>query len=115
MLVGVSVALHGGWCAFFLCYAVCIIFNLYVCMSVKIRLARAGAKKRPFYRIVVADVRAPRDGSFIERLGAYNPLVVDSSKERVVCDTERVRYWLGVGAQMTKVVERILKMKPVAQ
>ena len=77
-------------------------------MSLKIRLARAGAKKRPFYRIVVADVRAPRDGRFIEKLGTYNPLLPKDHAQRVVIDQERVKYWLGHGAQPTDRVHRFL-------
>ncbi|WCR57601.1 30S ribosomal protein S16 [Wolbachia endosymbiont of Ctenocephalides felis wCfeJ] len=74
-------------------------------MAVKIRLARFGAKKRPFYRIVVADSRAPRDGRFIERIGQYNPMLPKDDKNRVVIKTDRLNYWLGVGAQAT---ERVL-------
>lgn len=67
-------------------------------MSLKIRLARAGAKKRPYYRIVVADSRSPRDGRFIERVGTYDPLRRAGDPERVRLDDERIRHWLGVGA-----------------
>ncbi|MDM8334845.1 30S ribosomal protein S16 [Wolbachia pipientis] len=74
-------------------------------MAVKIRLARFGAKKRPFYRIVVADSRAPRDGCFIERIGQYNPMLPKDNKNRVVIKADRLKYWLGVGAQAT---ERVL-------
>ncbi len=77
-------------------------------MAAKIRLARAGAKKRPFYRVVVADVRAPRDGDFIEKLGTFNPLLPRDNKERVVIDLERVKYWLGHGAKPTERLEKIL-------
>src|ERR671917_1589209 len=77
-------------------------------MAVKIRLARAGAKKRPFYRIVAADERAPRDGRYIEKLGTYNPLLPRDSAERVVMDVERVRHWLDRGAQPTDRVLRFL-------
>lgn len=77
-------------------------------MSVKIRLARAGAKKRPFYYIVAADSRAPRDGRFIERLGFYNPMAAKDSDERVVFKEDRVRQWLGTGAQPTDRVYRFL-------
>ena len=77
-------------------------------MAVKIRLARAGAKKRPFYRIVVADERAPRDGRFIEKLGTYNPLLPNDSAERVTLDLERVQHWLSRGAQPTDRVLRFL-------
>lgn len=67
-------------------------------MSAVIRLARGGAKKTPFYRIVVADKRAPRDGQFIEKLGTFNPLVAKDSATRVVLNTERAKHWLSVGA-----------------
>ena len=67
----------------------------------KIRLARAGAKKRPYYRIVVADVRAPRDGRYIEKLGTYNPMLPKDDENRVRLITDRVKYWLGEGAQPT--------------
>jgi small subunit ribosomal protein S16 len=77
-------------------------------MSLKIRLARSGAKKRPFYRIVVADSRAPRDGRFIERLGTYNPMVARDHPERVVLKEERLRHWLSVGALPTDRVARFL-------
>ena len=77
-------------------------------MSVKIRLARGGAKKRPFYHIVVADANAPRDGKFIERVGTYNPMLPADHAERVTLVTERLTYWLGNGAQPTDRVERFL-------
>ena len=77
-------------------------------MSVKIRLARAGAKKRPYYRIVAADSRSPRDGDFLERLGSYNPLLPAEHGDRVRLDEERIRYWLGNGAQVTDRVARFL-------
>ena len=75
-------------------------------MSLKIRLARAGAKKRPFYRIVVADSRMPRDGRFIERIGAYNPMVDHGHPDRIRFDEARARHWLGVGALPTDRVAR---------
>ena len=75
-------------------------------MALKIRLSRWGAKKRPFYRIVVADSRSPRDGRFIERVGTYNPMVPRDHPERVVLKEERIRHWLGVGAQPTNRVAR---------
>ena len=78
-------------------------------MAISIRLSRGGAKKRPFYRIVVADARAPRDGRFIEKLGTYNPLLPKDSAERVTLDTERAAHWLSVGAQPTDRVERFLE------
>ena len=77
-------------------------------MALSIRLSRGGAKKRPFYRIIVADARAPRDGRFIEKLGTYNPLLPKDSAERVTLDTERAAHWLSVGAQPTDRVERFL-------
>ncbi len=77
-------------------------------MSLKIRLARAGAKKRPFYRIVVADSRSPRDGRFIERIGSYNPMVAKDHPERVVFDEDRLKHLLGVGAQPTDRIARFL-------
>jgi len=67
-------------------------------MSVKIRMTRGGAKKRPYYRIVVADSRSPRDGRFIEKIGSYDPML-PKDRERVQLDVERVKYWLGQGAQ----------------
>jgi small subunit ribosomal protein S16 len=75
-------------------------------MSLKIRLALAGAKKRPYYRIVIADSRSPRDGRFIERVGSYNPMVAKDHPTRVVLNVERIKHWLGVGAQPTERVAR---------
>lgn len=77
-------------------------------MALKMRLARGGAKKRPFYRIVVADSREPRDGRFIEKLGTYNPLLPRDREDRVVFDEERVKYWLSKGVQPTDRVLRFL-------
>ena len=77
-------------------------------MATKIRLARGGSKKRPFYRIVIADERAPRDGNFIEKIGNFNPMVPKDHKERVVISKERAEHWLKVGAQPTDRVQRIL-------
>ncbi len=77
-------------------------------MTLKIRLARAGAKKRPFYRIVVADSRRPRDGRFIEKLGTYNPLLRPDDPDRVTLSEDRVRHWLGRGARPTDRVARFL-------
>lgn len=77
-------------------------------MALKIRLTRQGSKKRPFYHVVVANERAPRDGRYIERLGRYNPMLPAGSAERVVLNEERIRYWLGSGAQPTDRVERFL-------
>ena len=78
-------------------------------MALKIRLARGGAKKRPYYSIVIADVRAPRDGRFIEKVGAYNPLLAKDDENRVTLKTERVQHWLSVGAKPTDRVARFLK------
>jgi small subunit ribosomal protein S16 len=75
----------------------------------KIRLARGGSKKRPFYRIVAADSRMPRDGRFIEKLGTYNPLLPKDSEDRVKMDAERIQYWIGQGAQPTDRVARMLE------
>jgi small subunit ribosomal protein S16 len=77
-------------------------------MSVSIRLSRGGAKKRPYYRIVVANSRAPRDGSFIEKIGSYNPLLSKEDANRVILDVERAKHWLSVGAQPTDRVLRFL-------
>ena len=77
-------------------------------MSLSIRLSRGGSKKRPYYRIVVADARSPRDGRFIEKIGTYNPLLAKDSGERVKLDGERAQHWLGVGAQPTDRVSRFL-------
>ena len=70
-------------------------------MALKIRLARGGAKKRPFYRIVVAEATSPRDGRFVERIGSCNPLLEHGHKDRLIVETERAKYWLSVGAQPT--------------
>ena len=77
-------------------------------MALKIRLARGGAKKRPFYSIVVADSRSPRDGRFIEKLGTYNPMLERDHAERVTLKNERIQHWLGVGALPTERVARFL-------
>ena len=82
-------------------------------MSLKLRLARAGTKKRPYYHVVVADARSPRDGRFIEKLGTYDPMLADDSK-RVKIDAERATHWLGVGAQPTDRVLRFLATAGVA-
>ena len=76
-------------------------------MSLKIRLARGGAKKRPYYRIVIADSRSPRDGRFIERVGTYNPMVPRDHPERVRANAERVQHWLSVGARPSDRVQRL--------
>ncbi len=75
-------------------------------MSVKIRLARGGAKKKPFYRIVAANIESPRDGRFLETLGTYNPMVDPAA---ITLKDERIKYWLGVGAKPTTTVKSILK------
>jgi small subunit ribosomal protein S16 len=84
-------------------------------MAVKIRLARGGAKKRPFYRIVVADERAPRDGRFIEKVGTYNPLLPADSGQRVSLDVERIQHWLSHGAQPTDRVARFLDQAGISK
>jgi small subunit ribosomal protein S16 len=84
-------------------------------MALKLRLARAGTKKRPFYHIVVADARSPRDGRFIEKLGTFNPLLAKDNEGRVVLDTERAKHWVSVGAQPTDRVLRFLDVAGVAK
>jgi small subunit ribosomal protein S16 len=79
-------------------------------MPLKIRLSRGGAKKRPFYRVVVADSRMPRDGRFIERLGTFDPLKKREDVSRLVLDVERAKAWLAKGAQPTDRVSRLLDM-----
>ena len=78
-------------------------------MAMKIRLARGGSKKRPFYSIVASDSRMPRDGRFLEKLGTYNPLLAKDSEDRIKMDIERVQYWLSQGAQPTDRVARFLE------
>lgn len=70
-------------------------------MALKIRLARGGAKKRPFFQIVIADARSPRDGRFVEKVGTYNPMLPHDNENRIHLNTDRIKYWLGVGAQPT--------------
>ena len=77
-------------------------------MALKIRLARGGSKKRPFYRVVVADVNSPRDGRFVEKIGTYNPLLEQGNTERLVINKDRAQYWLSVGAQPTDRVQGFL-------
>src|SRR5262249_1649720 len=84
-------------------------------MSLKIRLARAGTKKRPFYDVVVADSRAPRDGRFIERLGFFNPLLPKEKAERLKLDLDKIKVWLGKGALPTDRVLRFLDEAGVKQ
>jgi small subunit ribosomal protein S16 len=79
-------------------------------MSVKIRLTRLGAKKRPFYRVVIANSTAPRDGKFIEIIGTYDPMLAKESPERVKLKQDRVQYWLSVGAQPTDRVAKLIKL-----
>jgi small subunit ribosomal protein S16 len=80
-------------------------------MSLKIRLSRAGAKKRPYYRIVIADSKSPRDGRYIERVGTYDPLLPKGSTERVKLVEERIKHWLSHGAEPT---DRVLRFLDVA-
>ena len=77
-------------------------------MSVSLRLSRGGSKKRPYYKIVIANSRAPRDGKYLEQVGTYNPLLAKDDENRVRIVEDRVRYWLGVGAQPTDRVARML-------
>jgi small subunit ribosomal protein S16 len=84
-------------------------------MSLKIRLSRAGAKKRPFYRIVIADSRYPRDGRFIEIVGTYEPILPKEHEKRTVLNTERIQFWLGRGAQPTDRVLRFLDAAGLAK
>ncbi|WP_242146272.1 MULTISPECIES: 30S ribosomal protein S16 [unclassified Sphingomonas] len=84
-------------------------------MAISIRLSRGGSKKRPYYRIVVADARSPRDGKFIEKIGTYNPLLAKDDEKRIILDTERAKYWLGNGAQPTDRVARFLDVTGVKE
>lgn len=84
-------------------------------MALKLRLARAGNKKRPFYRIVAADSRMPRDGRFLEKLGTYNPLLPKDREDRVKIDLDRARHWLDKGAQPTDRVSRFLEAAGVTE
>jgi len=77
-------------------------------MALKIRLARGGAKKRPYYRIVVAEASAPRDGRFVERVGSYNPMVPKDHPERLTLDSERAMYWISKGAKPTERVQKMM-------
>ena len=77
-------------------------------MSVSLRLSRGGSKKRPYYKVVVSNSRAPRDGKYLEQVGTYNPLLAKDDENRVRLVEDRVRYWLGVGAQPTDRVSRML-------
>ena len=84
-------------------------------MAIKIRLSRAGSKKRPFYRVVATDSRMPRDGRYIERLGTYNPLLPKDSEDRVKIDIEKVQAWLAKGAKPTDRVSRFLEAAGVIE
>lgn len=84
-------------------------------MAMKIRLARGGSKKRPHYAIVATDSRMPRDGRFLEKLGTYNPLLPKDSEDRIKMDVERVKHWLGQGAQPTDRVARFLEAAGVKE
>lgn len=77
-------------------------------MAISLRLSRGGSKKRPYYRVVVADARSPRDGKYLEQVGTYNPLLAKDDANRVRLTEDRVRYWIGVGAQPTDRVARML-------
>ena len=77
-------------------------------MALKIRLARGGSKKRPYYRIVIADIRMPRDGRFIEKVGSWNPMLDKDDENRVTLELERIKYWMSVGALPTDRVARFL-------
>ncbi len=78
-------------------------------MAVKIRLARRGAKKRPYYKVVVSDARSPRDGKFIEIIGSYNPLLSSTDATRIVIEADKAKKWLSTGAQPTEVVAKLFK------
>ncbi|WP_343518428.1 30S ribosomal protein S16 [Sphingomonas sp.] len=84
-------------------------------MALSMRLSRGGSKKRPYYRIVVADARSPRDGKFIEKIGTYNPLLAKDNADRIKLDTERAKHWLSVGAQPTDRVARFLDVTGVKE
>ena len=84
-------------------------------MALKIRLSRGGSKKRPFYRIVVAEASAPRDGRYVERVGHYNPMVAKDSDQRLVVNGDRITHWLGLGAQPTERVQKLLSTVSLAE
>ncbi|MGI4732106.1 MAG: 30S ribosomal protein S16 [Janthinobacterium lividum] len=84
-------------------------------MALSIRLSRGGSKKRPYYRIVVADARSPRDGKYLEKIGTYNPLLAKDSEQRIVLDADRAKHWLSVGAQPTDRVARFLDVAGVKE
>ena len=83
-------------------------------MALKIRLSRGGSKNRPYYRIVVADSRSPRDGRFIEKVGSYNPMLSKDDENRVQLVGERITYWLGQGAKTSERVGKLLKENAAA-
>lgn len=84
-------------------------------MSLKIRLSRGGAKKRPFYRVVVADARMPRDGRFVERIGTFDPIKPKDASDRLVIDAEKAQAWISKGAQPTERVARLLSYLGVGE
>ena len=84
-------------------------------MALKLRLARGGSKKRPYYSIVVADVRSPRDGRFIEKVGTYNPRAAQESKDRLVVKEDRIKHWVSVGALPTDRVQRLFSKIGLAE
>lgn len=84
-------------------------------MALAIRLTRGGAKKRPYYRIVVADSRSPRDGRFIEKVGTYNPLLPKDSEQRIILIEDRIKHWLGNGAKPTDRVARFLENRGIIE
>ena len=84
-------------------------------MSLKIRLSRIGAKKQAYYKLVIADSRSPRDGRFIEKVGTYNPRVAKDHKEHLVIKEDRIKHWVGVGAQPTDRVQRLLAARGLAE
>jgi len=84
-------------------------------MALSMRLSRGGSKKRPYYRIVIADARSPRDGKFIEKIGTYNPLLAKDDEKRVVLDSDRAKHWLSVGAQPTDRVARFLDVTGIKE
>ena len=84
-------------------------------MSVSLRLSRGGSKKRPFFRIVAADIRAPRDGRYLERLGTYNPMKNKDDPQRITLNVERIKYWLSVGAKPTERVQKFLANEKLAE
>lgn len=84
-------------------------------MALSMRLSRGGSKKRPYYRIVVADARSPRDGKFIEKIGTYNPLLAKDDEKRIVLDGDRAKHWLSVGAQPTDRVARFLDVAGIKE